>query len=106
MDRARRRKFGQNFLDVPTAQMIAGDLPANAGDWVLEIGPGHGALTEHLLERTVQLTAVEIDEQCVEFLQEKFRKALWNLYFQHPGITICRLNFCFYHNMSIDICRG
>ncbi|WP_290737268.1 16S rRNA (adenine(1518)-N(6)/adenine(1519)-N(6))-dimethyltransferase RsmA [Fibrobacter sp. UBA3718] len=73
MDRARRRKFGQNFLDVPTAQMIAGDLPAEAGDYVLEIGPGHGALTEHLLERAVQLTAVEIDEQCVEFLEQKFR---------------------------------
>ena len=73
MDRARRRKFGQNFLDVPTAQMIAGDLPAEAGDYVLEIGPGHGALTEHLLARAVQLTAVEIDEQCVEFLEQKFR---------------------------------
>lgn len=73
MDRARRRKFGQNFLDVPTAQMIAGDLPVEAGEWVLEIGPGHGALTEHLLERDVQLTAVEIDEQCVEFLQQKFQ---------------------------------
>ena len=73
MDRARRRKFGQNFLDVPTAQMIAGDLPASAGEAVLEIGPGHGALTEHLLERAVELTAVEIDEQCVEFLQQKFR---------------------------------
>ena len=73
MDRARRRKFGQNFLDVPTAKLIAGDLPANEGDCVLEIGPGHGALTEHLLDRAVQLTAVEIDEQCVEFLQQKFQ---------------------------------
>ena len=73
MDRARRRKFGQNFLDVPTAQMIAGDLPANEGEAVLEIGPGHGALTEHLLDRNLELTAVEIDEQCVEFLQDKFR---------------------------------
>ena len=73
MDRARRRRFGQNFLDVPTAQMIAGDLPAEAGEAVLEIGPGHGALTEHLLDRAVELTAVEIDEQCVEFLQQKFR---------------------------------
>ena len=53
--------------------MIAGDLPAEAGDYVLEIGPGHGALTEHLLGRAVQLTAVEIDEQCVEFLEQKFR---------------------------------
>ena len=73
MDRARRRKFGQNFLDVPTAKLIAGDLPANEGDCVLEIGPGHGALTEHLLDRAVQLTAVEIDEQCVEFLEQKFQ---------------------------------
>ena len=73
MDRARRRKFGQNFLDVPTAKLIAGDLPANDGDYVLEIGPGHGALTEHLLDRAVQLTAVEIDEQCVEFLEQKFQ---------------------------------
>ena len=73
MDRARRRRFGQNFLDVPTAQMIAGDLPAEAGEAVLEIGPGHGALTEHLLDRGLELTAVEIDEQCVEFLQQKFR---------------------------------
>ncbi|MCF0221419.1 MAG: ribosomal RNA small subunit methyltransferase A [Fibrobacter sp.] len=74
MDRARRRKFGQNFLDVPTAIAIAGDLPADEGDAVLEIGPGHGALTEHLLNRGVELTAVEIDEQCVEVLNEKFGK--------------------------------
>ncbi|MCQ2091642.1 MAG: 16S rRNA (adenine(1518)-N(6)/adenine(1519)-N(6))-dimethyltransferase RsmA [Fibrobacter sp.] len=72
MDRARRRKFGQNFLDVPTAIAIAGDLPANEGEAVLEIGPGHGALTEHLLNRGVELTAVEIDEQCVEVLNGKF----------------------------------
>ena len=73
MDRARRRKFGQNFLDVETATAIAGDLPAEAGEFVLEIGPGHGALTEHLLNRGLELTAVEIDEQCVEVLKEKFK---------------------------------
>ena len=61
MDRVRRRKFGQNFLDVETATAIAGDLPAEAGEYVLEIGPGHGALTEHLLNRGLELTAVEID---------------------------------------------
>ena len=72
MDRARRRKFGQNFLDVPTAKQIAGDLPIEEGGEILEIGPGHGALTEHLLERPVHLTAVEIDEQCVDVLKQKF----------------------------------
>ena len=71
MDRVRRRKFGQNFLDVETATAIAGDLPADAGEYVLEIGPGHGALTEHLLNRGLELTAVEIDEQCVDVQKEK-----------------------------------
>ncbi len=85
MDRARRRKFGQNFLDTSTAQLIAGDLPANANDAVLEIGPGHGALTEHLLSRAVQLTAVEIDEQCVEFLKQKFRA--------HENFNIVNMDF-------------
>lgn len=72
MDRARRRKFGQNFLDAPTAELIAGDLPAAPGESILEIGPGHGALTEHLLRRGNPLTAVEIDPECVEFLKNKF----------------------------------
>ena len=53
--------------------MIAGDLPAKASEAVLEIGPGHGALTEHLLDRGIDITAVEIDEQCVAILQEKFK---------------------------------
>ena len=53
--------------------MIAGDLPAKASEAVLEIGPGHGALTEHLLDRGLDITAVEIDEQCVAILQEKFK---------------------------------
>lgn len=53
--------------------MIAGDLPAKASEAVLEIGPGHGALTEHLLDRGLDITAVEIDEQCVAVLQEKFK---------------------------------
>ena len=60
-------------MDVETATAIAGDLPADGGEFVLEIGPGHGALTEHLLNRGLELTAVEIDEQCVEVLKEKFK---------------------------------
>ena len=59
-------------MDRPTAMAIAGDLPAQSGESVLEIGPGHGALTEHLLERGLDLTAIEIDEQCVTVLNEKF----------------------------------
>ena len=73
MDRARRRKFGQNFLDDATAKLIAGDLAVDFTTPILEIGPGHGAMTVHLLEYNVPLTAVEIDEQCVALLKEKFK---------------------------------
>lgn len=51
------------------AKAIAEDLPANKETPILEIGPGHGAMTRPLLEVGAQLTAVEIDSQCVEFLK-------------------------------------
>lgn len=72
-DRERRRKFGQNFLNNPTlTRAIAGDLPAKAGDLVVEIGPGHGALTEFLLERQLRVRAFDIDGECVSLLKKKF----------------------------------
>jgi 16S rRNA (adenine1518-N6/adenine1519-N6)-dimethyltransferase len=73
MDRAKRRAYGQNFLvstEVP--RMIVGDLPIKTHDCVLEIGPGEGALTIELLHRGANVTAIEIDAQCVELLQIKF----------------------------------
>jgi 16S rRNA (adenine1518-N6/adenine1519-N6)-dimethyltransferase len=72
MDRTHRRKFGQNFLDDTTARLIAADLPVQPGQSILEIGPGQGAMTAPLLEKGVPLTAVEMDSQCVEYLQKKF----------------------------------
>lgn len=72
MDRDRRRRFGQNFLDAETANLIASDIPLETGNSILEIGPGHGALTEPLLSRGVPVTAVEVDEECVAVLREKF----------------------------------
>lgn len=71
MDRARRRRFGQNFLDDSMALAIANDLPIEANQHILEIGPGHGALTRHLLPRCQSLTAVEIDEACLPILQQQ-----------------------------------
>jgi len=72
MDRNRRRKFGQNFLNNPgIAAEIIGDLPLGREDTVLEIGPGHGAITRVLLPRTAHLTAVEIDPECAKYLLHK-----------------------------------
>jgi 16S rRNA (adenine1518-N6/adenine1519-N6)-dimethyltransferase len=40
---------------------------------VIEIGPGRGALTSHLLSRATRVVAIEIDPVLVHYLQSKFR---------------------------------
>lgn len=58
---ARRPKLGQHFLrDGRVAASIAAALPA-APSRVLEIGPGRGALTAHLVRRFERVLAVEVD---------------------------------------------
>ena len=50
MDRNHRRKFGQNFLNNPgIIQAILRDIPWKSGHSILEVGPGHGALTKGLM---------------------------------------------------------
>ena len=65
--------MGQNFLiDANTRDRIVDAAEINAGDRVLEIGPGLGVLTEELLARGVELTAVEKDRGLSEWLREHF----------------------------------
>jgi 16S rRNA (adenine1518-N6/adenine1519-N6)-dimethyltransferase len=68
-DRQTRWKFGQNFLvDESVIRAIVEDVPSNPSDWVIEIGPGQGALTRRLAPRCRKLTALEIDPKWVEHL--------------------------------------
>jgi 16S rRNA (adenine1518-N6/adenine1519-N6)-dimethyltransferase len=57
-----RRRFGQHFLHDPgiLRRIVAAIDPA-PDDVLVEIGPGRGALTQFLLERTDHLTVVELD---------------------------------------------
>lgn len=62
MRASRRPKLGQNFLSSPrTAARIVDALGAEADSWVVEVGPGRGALTRPLLARGIRVLAVEID---------------------------------------------
>jgi 16S rRNA (adenine1518-N6/adenine1519-N6)-dimethyltransferase len=68
-DRKTRWKFGQNFLiDDSVVRGICEDVPSNPADWIIEIGPGQGALTRRLAPRCRRLTAIEIDPKWVEHL--------------------------------------
>jgi 16S rRNA (adenine1518-N6/adenine1519-N6)-dimethyltransferase len=51
---------------------IALDIPVKPGDRILEIGPGHGALTYVYLAKGIGVTAVEIDEECITVLEEQY----------------------------------
>jgi|TARA_B100000959_G_scaffold250958_1_gene279834 16S rRNA (adenine1518-N6/adenine1519-N6)-dimethyltransferase len=67
------KALGQNLLhDQNVLQRIikAGDLRPE--DKVLEVGPGLGALTEHLLPAVGQLTAIEMDRRLEERLRARF----------------------------------
>jgi len=64
-----RRRFGQNFLvDRTAVARIVDRLDPVAGEPVVEIGPGRGALTEALLDRFGRLTAIEIDRDLADHL--------------------------------------
>ena len=68
------RRLGQHFLARKSIlERIAQAACIHAGSPVLEIGPGKGALTEHLIPRASAVHAVELDQVLVHYLQQKFR---------------------------------
>jgi 16S rRNA (adenine1518-N6/adenine1519-N6)-dimethyltransferase len=73
------KKLGQNFLSDPAlAAFIVDNLSISEGDVLVEIGPGHGFLTEEIsvrLENThINLYAVEVDRRFAEKLETMFDK--------------------------------
>jgi len=67
------RKLGQNFLvdENCLAALVRASAP-QAGERILEIGPGTGVLTERLLESGCIVTAVEYDHRLAGYLREKY----------------------------------
>jgi 16S rRNA (adenine1518-N6/adenine1519-N6)-dimethyltransferase len=68
-----RKSLGQNFLiDANIQRKIVDALEPQATDSVIEIGPGLGALTAHLLGRVRHLTAIELDARLAARLQQTY----------------------------------
>ncbi|HHX62770.1 MAG TPA: 16S rRNA (adenine(1518)-N(6)/adenine(1519)-N(6))-dimethyltransferase RsmA [Epulopiscium sp.] len=68
-----KKKFGQNFLinnDVLDEIIEAADLGGN--DYVLEIGPGIGCVTQALLVNAKKVIAIEIDKLLIPILEDNF----------------------------------
>ena len=66
-----QKKFGQNFLiDENVVEKIVRDAGVTKDDFVLEIGPGIGTMTQILCENAREVVAVEIDDKLIPILTE------------------------------------
>ena len=69
-----KKSLGQHFLhDQEIIARIIAALNENAFEQLLEVGPGAGALTSHLLQIPgIDFKAVELDDEKVKYLLQKF----------------------------------
>lgn len=66
-----QKKFGQNFLiDPHVLDKIIAAAEITKDDFVLEIGPGIGTLTQYLAEAAREVVAVEIDSTLIPILED------------------------------------
>ena len=66
-----QKKFGQNFLiDTHVLDKIISSAEITKDDFVLEIGPGIGTMTQYLCENAREVTAVEIDQNLIPILAD------------------------------------
>lgn len=69
-----KKSLGQNFLrDKIVLDKIIQSAELSADDFVLEVGPGEGVLTERLIKCTKKVVAIEIDSELEKKLQTKFK---------------------------------
>ena len=75
MKHVAKKKFGQNFLkDSSIIHAIIQSIQPLQNDLLVEIGPGLGALTKPLLEKTKHLFAIELDRDIINWMQNQYSK--------------------------------
>ncbi len=69
-----KKRFGQHWLiNKKILEKIKEVADLNANDFILEIGPGRGALTSKLLDSEIKkLHAIELDKDLINLLNNKF----------------------------------
>ena len=70
-----QKKYRQNFLiDTHVLDKIIGAAQIGPDDFVLEIGPGIGTMTQYLAEAAREVVAVEIDTKLIPILQDTLKE--------------------------------
>lgn len=68
-----KKHLGQHFLtDEAVAKRIGTTLTGEGYTNVVEIGPGTGMLTKHLIEYPINLVALDLDTESIEYMKESF----------------------------------
>ena len=74
-DRAHRRRLGQNYLIDPVILFeIERAISPQKNNLFFEIGPGTGALTDHLIGHNRKIIAMDLDQKNIIALSERFTK--------------------------------
>lgn len=68
-----KKHLGQHFLkDETIAQKIGDTLTLKGYSNVLEIGPGMGVLTKYLLQKKINLIAMDLDRESIAYLEKNY----------------------------------
>lgn len=88
-----QKKFGQNFLiDTHVLDKIIDASGVTDDDFVLEIGPGIGTMTQYLCERAREVVAVEIDKNLIPILSDTLKN--------YSNVTVINEDI-----LKLDICK-
>ena len=90
IDRKKRKKFGQNYLiDPVTIHKIIKSIGLDHQLPYLEIGPGHGAITDGFIGAINNYSAVEIDNENIEFLGRLSNEEVLNIVANARAVVTC-----------------
>lgn len=88
-----QKRFGQNFLiDTHVLEKIIRSAEITKDDFVLEIGPGIGTMTQYLCEAAREVVAVEIDKKLIPILTQDTLKEYDNVTVINEDILNMDLN--------------
>ncbi|GLU42911.1 16S rRNA (adenine(1518)-N(6)/adenine(1519)-N(6))-dimethyltransferase RsmA [Allomuricauda sp. NBRC 101325] len=89
-----KKHLGQHFLtDESVAQKIADTLTLTGYKNVLEIGPGMGVLTKYLLQRDLDLVAMDLDEESIVYLNHTFPLEYHDILKKNKRLNIIEADF-------------
>lgn len=71
-----KKHLGQHFLrDENIAEKIGNTLTLEGYQSVLEIGPGMGVLTKYLIEKGIDVVAMDLDSESIDYLQKNYTQS-------------------------------